>query len=429
MLEYILIGLAVVLVICIIYWLFFYDADKSARVATESFIQNSTGVFDGGAQAALRTINRIRRMTPGDHYLRGNIIYHNLLDNDLRRDADVARVIINDFRTALNGMIHVRDPANRNIVDNIEMIYNEQPRTYNVWDHITAEDIAINLALGVLGETINNNATVIRKNTIDDRVAQAKTSTNSRADAANMAFDDATTYTNNPQNVHDSKVNSDLRSVLSKMKSAGSIDIQTSLDEIRDWINNSDDPLIVERRDDAIKGLNKARESAYITTYDDHEDAILAYTWERCKHPRNASNSDLMKDAVVTSLIDGIENDHQVCINGRCARVLNSLATLDFDDNVANGALTLEAYRNQIFQEVKEIVNREIDTAKESSDEEVRAVGEAYETGDELDNDAERRFKNNMKSEIDYNLSKYDDKLSIDDLEKIKQECYAYATI
>jgi hypothetical protein len=265
---------------------------------------------------------------------------------------------------------------------------------------------------------------------VDDRVVNAKTATNSRVDAANMAFNDATTYTNNPQNVHDSKVNSDLRDVLAKMKAtARGMNIQTSLDEIHNWINNSDDPLIMERHDDAIKGLNKAREAAYITTYNEHEDAILAYTWERCKHPRNASNSDLMKDAVVTSLIDGVENNHQVCINGRCARILNSLATLDFDDNVANGALTLEAYRNQIFQEVKEIVNREIDTAKESSDEEIRAVGEAYETGDELDNDAERRFKNNMKSEIDFNLSKYDDKLGNDDLEKIKQECYAYATI
>jgi hypothetical protein len=74
MLGYILTGVLVVLVICIIYWLFFSDADQAARNTTVSFIQKSTGVFDGGAQAALRTINRIKRMTPRDHYLRGNII-------------------------------------------------------------------------------------------------------------------------------------------------------------------------------------------------------------------------------------------------------------------------------------------------------------------------------------------------------------------
>jgi hypothetical protein len=98
-----------------------------------------------------------------------------------------------------------------------------------------------------------------------------------------------------------------------------------------------------------MRVLNKMSEGDMIGTFGENEDRILAYTWERCNHPRNRENAELMREAIANALSDGIENDTQVCINGRCGRVLNSLVTLDYDNEVANGVMSFEAYKNQIF--------------------------------------------------------------------------------
>jgi len=136
-----------------------------------------------------------------------------------------------------------------------------------------------------------------------------------------------------------------------------------------------------------------------------------------------------MREAIVNALADSIEGGNQVCINGRCARVLNSLVTLDYDENVG-AAMTFEAYKNQIFQETKEIINQELDRALASTNDKLRAVGEAYEGSDvEVDSTVEEQFKQEIKQEIDRNMEKYEDKLTPAEIDNLKQECYVYATL
>jgi hypothetical protein len=197
-------------------------------------------------------------------------------------------------------------------------------------------------------------------------------------------------------------VNADLRDILRRLKDTAPFDFDParSIAEARDFIvdtyqhdNNNHNKIV-----DAIAGLDKAAECNLISTFNETEDRIFAYVWERCSYPKNASNRLLMREAVINSLADGTENGSQVCINGRCARMLNSLVTLDYDSAVAGSALTMEAIRNQIFQEMKTIVNNAIIDAKNSSDELMRVVGESYETGEgNPDPIVEDVFKNGMK--------------------------------
>lgn len=434
--QYLILAIVMIILICLIYWIFFKDTDENNRAQAENFISKSAGVFDKSARKAYELIEHINQPLPIDHYHHGNITYHNILEGNLHNNRGAAVGVLNNYTNAIIGMRRRRDPINRMMIDDVENIYTEQQRlmrndhiNYDILDMITTEDIALQLALMTLGDTINENAPIIRTDTINDRIERAKEDSATRVEAVNKAFDEATVYSNNPQNVHDSKVNSDLRAVLDKLKSTAPINIcpNECIREITDYINASEDDFISRNREQALRGVNKAAEAIYISTFADTEQNILAYTWERCKHKRNSANELLMKDAVVTALIDGIENSTQVCINGRCARILNSLATLDYDYDISTGALTLEAYRNQIFQETKLIINREIDNAMNND---MKDVVEAYNNGDiSSDKEMERIFLNKMKSEIDLNLSSYEQKISNDDMKKIKYECYAYALI
>ena len=158
-------------------------------------------------------------------------------------------------------------------------------------------------------------------------------------------------------------------------------------------------------------------------TFGESEDRLFAYTWERCKHPRNKDNSDLMRESICNSMADSIEGGNQVCPNGRAARVLNSLALLDYD-SALTGVMTFEAYRNKIFQETREIFDREIENAAKSNDIGLKAVAESFDNPDiQPTIQSLQLFKDNIKNEIDLNLAGYKYKFSSSEIETLRSEC------
>jgi len=104
--------------------------------------------------------------------------------------------------------------------------------------------------------------------------------------------------------------------------------------------------------------------------------------------------------------------------------------TLDFDPSVGS-AMTFEAYRNQIFQEVKEIIDKEIEKAKNSGDAELAEYAKSFDSGDPLEDGgpAEERFKRQLKNSLDKHIDRYRDKLGEREIEQVRQEAYVYAMI
>lgn len=439
MFQYLILAIVIVVLISLIYWVFLHN-DKSKRKKSEKYLGASVGTFDAGARRALDELTQIRNPEPDDYFRRGNIIQYNLLEGNLRNRGDLqerrAAVghIVRDYTDAMVGMRgHIgRFGEDRDMNPNF-MIDHMEDFNRNLLGIDDDDELA--QMIFNFDNLVTTTAPVVRQEIIEDRRDKAINAANNRAEAIDKYFDAATKYTDDKQNVHDSKINSDLRETYKKFKATASHDfhVPRALDEINDYIHNeyTEDRDHTRKIRPATQILDIMSKGNKISTFNDGEDRILAYTWERCNHPRNRARSHLMRDAVIDALADSMGNDNkEVCINGRTARVLNSLVTLDYDDEVSQGAMTFEAYRNQIFQETKEIINQEIDRARNSPNEKLRHVGEAYEGADvDVDITIEEQFKNEIRTEIDRNIDSYSNKLTNADIENIKQECYVYATI
>jgi hypothetical protein len=287
--------------------------------------------------------------------------------------------------------------------------------------------------INILNQNVATNRPVIQQEVREIRKAAAVAETDNHADAVNKYFDTATVYTSNGQNVHDSKVNGDLRSILRSIKStSGNIDPKKSISNARRYIYNdyqheADNAEIVKN---AITSLDRAAQAEHISTFNETEDRIFAYVWERSNHPRNGENSDLMKEAIINALADGVENGKQVCINGRCARLLGSMTTLDFDRNVADGVMTYEAYRNQIFQEAGDVFNQEFERISASDDPDDKQLAAYLADPDKPVNQLlVDKFIADIKLIIDRNIDTYRDKFSADEIEAITAECYTAVEI
>ncbi len=426
MYSYLLVAVVVIVFIVLIYWLCINGKDSTRRNRARSLIHKSGGTFDDEARAALMEINNIDDMTPEDRFQRGRIVRYNVLQGGVA-NARALDVVVRDFAGTLAGMheatrIHTRVAPQGGMF----MLHNIEELGRDIAD----DDMIAQIYFGFL-ETVNDTVPAVRQEIIEQRVARATESNTTRLGAVNDALDDAVTYTNDPQNVHDSSVNNDLRDTLMRLKTGASddLDVSNCIDSARDYITANRAKLGYDKTERALQVLETIRKGDTISTYKDTEDHIFALTWDRCSDPRNRDNAALMREAVITALADSVENGNQVCINGRTGHVLNSLATLDYDPALGS-AMTFEAYRNQIYQESKEIINSVVESAKLSTDGALRASAEAFEAGDSsLDTASDDRFKNDLRSRIDNNIDTYEKKLTPKDLSSIKEECHVYAMV
>jgi hypothetical protein len=466
MLKYLLLAVILILILCVIYWTFF-DNDKSKRKRAETLIDKSDGVFDDGARNALHELAAIRDPTPEDHIHRADIIRYNLLEGNLAAptlgpDGIDARMqhraavgtMVQDYTRALDGIAHRQriaqhhQIARHDIGDDFMLmqIIDLNNHIDGIQMNVADNDFEIAQMLGMFGDAVQHQAPGVQQNIVENRMTAAVAETGNKRDAINTALTKASTYTNMNQNVHDTKVNADLNITLTKLKNSCPEGVKPA-DEIADaheYIRTGFDPempvnLRAVKIRNAFITLDVIGKGEKISTFSEREDVIFAYVWKRCYHASNNyktangdENRDLMRNAVVNMLADAVSpgTGNPLCINGRCARMLGSLATLDFDGEVGH-ALTFEAYRNQIFQETKDIVNDAISNAERSDDNNMQDVAAEYlgEEPESVDMELSIRFKREMKREIDNMLDSYNDKLGLREIDQLRQECYVYAMV
>jgi hypothetical protein len=81
------------------------------------------------------------------------------------------------------------------------------------------DDEEIQHILFGFNNTIATHAPVVRREIVEERLKNAIDSSNTKAEAIDKYFDAASQVKSDSQNVHDSKVNNDLRDTLRRLKS------------------------------------------------------------------------------------------------------------------------------------------------------------------------------------------------------------------
>jgi hypothetical protein len=393
------------------------------RKTAADYYNESNGTADTAALTALEMLTNADN--PQDKFTRAQLLRYNIGHDDRfdrERTNDVNDAVTADYFNILdamgNGLQTTTDP-----------------------DFILYE-------IGAFGNTVGNDevirmvddtASVVTLPTITQRRKEAIADAETPIDSVDKYFTSSIKYTDNAQNVHDSGINEDLRKTLARIRmyETTRADPATAIEDAKKYILNkyvnndtgsTDTSCNNAKAQRALSVINeRIVQGGSISTFNDTEDAIFASVWNRTKHFSNANNGDKLRDAVIDALADSHENGSIVCINGRTSRILNSLTTLDNDAIISASAMTKEAYRNQIFSEARDIITREIESASESPDQKLAAVGQHYLSSDdtEIDPATERKFINDVKIEIDQNLIQYNDKFRSEELKKIATECYA----
>jgi hypothetical protein len=381
---------------------------------------------------AVRTIdalNNVRRPQINDHFNRAEIIRYNMLDN-----MNLGTIVPQDNRNlaniALNGYMDAVLLAAELAIHH-ELENNQQPNMRFMIDRINELGRVFNQTLHIDQPVefliiMDDLLPTVAKESSENRQRSALQDTTTKIDAINTYFENSIVHTNDQQNSHDTMVNKDLNKTLDKIRQPD-ISITDMLYSARKMIAKSN--LSDDQRTTALKTLNIISKGSSISTLNDTEDNIFAYVWNRTLIPENKKQKENMQEAILLALIDSIDKSGiPVCINGRCARLIGSLALLDSDKSVGQ-VMTIESYRNQIYHETNQIIEEEIQKAKQSNDEALRLAGKSYtDPSLEPQESSLDILKNNIKQRIDYNIDRYDD---IDESNKkmIRDECYVSAIL
>lgn len=372
--SYVLIA-AVVIVVAAAIW-YAYTAPRRRRARVKKLITESVGTFDEPARAALAELNATEDKTPEDHFDRVRILRHNVLegedDIDRAHQAWLYREIAAGYTAAFDGA----HP------DNVGFMMDDY------------------MGFGAADMTVVTPTTRAAASKTRKEIAATMPDAG-RDDIAVAALTNAIKHTNDAQNVHDSSVNNELRAVLARMAPGNA---RLALSEARQHAANN--PR-------ALQALKMVANATYISPFDTDELDIFARVWNRTKEPGN--NTKQATEAVITALADCVENGKLVCVNGRCARLLSSLVTIDHDPVIAAGAMTTEAHRNEIYSQVSRAVDKRVAEAS-------REEAQKYTSG--ADMDADSPLMSAIRSDIATIVS--NSGLTGENAERVKAECMEY---
>lgn len=459
----VLLAIVVIIVICMIFYILVVQPRRS-RARAKRLLEISNGTFDDAARDALQDLDAQTELTPEQHAMRGNIIRYNMLENPRhvpRGPAERRQFgrMVRDYENAIRGVgrrLQLRDHVgggeiingaaggwngigggwnggagngwNGNRDDDAVILHNAM--TLNdlfgpaVADPIE-QDFDILQMMIMLNGAINEAAPVVQHNTIERRVTEATLGAENRAEVVENAL--RPRFTEDTQNVHDTKISGDSNEILRKISAP--VDVEIEIAGAERYITDEADlkPIARER---ALGALRKMAERGPMSTYGLDEGHILALVWKRCSHVRNIVRRDEMQQSVASALADCYDGTPPklVCANGRCTRVINSLALIDYDPSITS-VMTFEAYKNEVMREVGEIFDNALEAAAEGTPEQ-RTVAESYRNpAATADPEAERAFKNDLRDAVDNLLAGYGDKFNARELEQLRQECYVYVTL
>jgi len=382
---------AIIIVAVIVFGCFIYKYFTETRFKTK--VRELAATANGNievAREAYRGLGELPDMQADDHYLRGTILLNMI--GDVMQDTRVGQ-LINDHFTAAAQDITANNAENPDFI------------AYRIAVFVPADEAKTEMLQTRAETALLNNET--------------------KQAAVNQFFNDSIQYTNDTQNVHDPKVNNDLRDTISKIK----VDLDhNEIAEIIKQVTQAVDDLADDnvKRNNAKQALSRFTGNS-ISTFECLDTEILAWAWRRCSHPMNVDKRADMQDAIIDALADCVEHGSVVCINGRCSRILSALVLLDYDPTVGQ-ASTFEIYKNQILEESNDILQRAIESYQD--DPELSAAAQSYKDANITVNpDDEAKFKQKVMAEINSNIESYSDKLSREDIIKIKEYCDMAITI
>ena len=201
--------------------------------------------------------------------------------------------------------------------------------------------------------------------------------------AANAYLDMAITHTNDTQNSHDTTVISCLKSILKRIRHDQlGMELPTT-DEIINHIRSTDysdnRPELTELAIETIKHIEQGH---LIMALESTDKECLQRIWLRASDPKNAEVKEKIYQAIFDALIDSWEYDDNnekkmVCVNGRSSRILSSLVLLDWDKSNWD-IKRLEQIKNDIFEQVRQLIDEIAHGAISSDDIEMNKVGRLY---------------------------------------------------
>lgn len=400
--------LVVVCVILIIICLFMLHDEYRRRRAAAAMARAGGGA-DPAALEALENLNQLARPTPFDRFQRAEIQRFNLLNNETHRAPPrILQGILGDYLAAVvNPMPLI--PA-RFAIRRVE--------TIDIGDDIDDID-----GIGALIAALDLHTPRARAADIQQRQAEAIANTDTKIEAIHEFLESSTRYTNDSQNVHDSKTNVDLRRALKLIDTP--VNISAMFDDAHAYIASTDDTNVGKQY--ANGTLQKMAEGNYLSSLDISEDRLFALVWNRSLIPQNASRKSNIQEAIYLALKDCWEHGNIVCINGRCGKVLGSLALIDYDPSIS--IMNYESYRNQIYRETLDIIDFELDAAGNSDDQAmVEAADAYYSTEDVPETPAMAKLRTQIRKAIDKNIDAYDN-LTLEEKNKIREECYISAIL
>jgi hypothetical protein len=219
----------------------------------------------------------------------------------------------------------------------------EDPHADHIIDRI--EDIAREIDVAPARSTVRQSRVKLKNVAVDAPIVEIKS---------------------DPQNVHDSHVNSDLRKVYNEIVQHNMLDDTppATRQELIDYLKEKLPAHKLTRARKTLKSM-----SGMNTAIGDHENMVIDNVWQRINSKENLSRASALKESFADALVDCTNKLHYtVCSGGRCARILSSLTLLDADDAVAAPVKTREILRSEIMSKAHKVLQDALATSPAAAD-------------------------------------------------------------
>jgi hypothetical protein len=392
-------ALLLIIVICVICltWHFFLR-DRITRVRSRR--RGLNAAIDDDARYARELARSINNKTLEDQFLIAEVNFMEFngdTDNNTDSRGSINADVILEDAHAMAELITAQPNAETRFyaqrMDDFMTTYETDPQLQR----------ALLASLADPHVTFHEDIAVFRAQEQKDAVrivADNKRKSKNKKEVVHKSLEAAATYTDDRQNVHDTTVNREtsraLRRIIGGNGALSSHDKEEIFDEISAAITRE---LSEDEQAAARQTLTKMREGGAVTALDTTEDELLAHVWQRSHHPRNTTSRGNIQSMILRMLVDCVENGSLVCANGRCSRIVGSLATLDFDPE-CGASTTYESYRNQMYETTRRIFDDEVKRAENSGDADMVAVAKSYTDLSDPPEEALERFRGRVRKRV-----------------------------
>jgi len=325
----------------------------------EKYYVKTINSFDENAKKALETILKKKTKTSIDYYMLGNI--NRFLKHNNAKAGEY-------YKTAIDKLMDELGRYN----ETYDIIEHKPTHENAELNHVQAIQMVNDIDTFVNNRVENNENNEINNlfreefrgfngreiqdailNSINEQQQNIDYSRTSKKKEVDKYINEHKKMRNDPQNVHDSHVNADLRKTFNKLKNEN--ENRQYIDYEQNIINTISklDNINKTKKDKAISTLFKMYNNERIEALDTTERDVVQNVWARINHPNNVGNRENLVNSFVESLIDG---SGDVCVGGRCGRVIGSLAKLDKDPDVGV-TISKDMIRNEIFNHAGAIIN------------------------------------------------------------------------